>query len=480
MKAFQIFLGLLRIPVDFLMGLLAFFLAYNIRSKTDLIPGMQLPLDLQSFPSLPDYIKFSTIAVSTLIILFVFNKMYSLRRPLKIGKETGRILILSAAWLMLIIAFFFVRREFPFSRLVLAYSWILTTALIIAGRFLMRFIENIFYNFGIGKKRILFIGANSLTQKLATTLIKDPSKKIVGVIDDHLKKVASLRTLGTVHELEKIVNKWEIEEIIQTKSDLTESQSTDILEFCREHHLEYSFVPDILAVHQTNVEVETLNGIPVISLKPTPLDGWGRVAKRAFDLFGATCGIIILSPILLIVAIIIKLDSKGTILFKYLDDGSRVKRVGQHGKLFNFYKFRTMYPNTHNLRYTELAEKNTREGSPLVKIKDDPRITRMGRVLRKTSIDELPQLINVLKGEMSLVGPRPHLPEEVAQYQKHHKFVLTIKPGITGMAQTSGRSDLDFEEEIRLDTYYVEHWSLWLDIKMILKTFSTVFKSYAE
>jgi exopolysaccharide biosynthesis polyprenyl glycosylphosphotransferase len=480
MKAFQLILGLLRIPMDFIMGLLAFLLAYGIRTKTDLIPGIQLTLDIQSFPPLHDYITFSTIALIILMFLFAINKMYSLRHEIRTGKEVGKIFLVSATWLMLIIAYFFVIREFPFSRLVLAYSWILTFIFICLGRLFIRFLKNIFYHFDACKKRILFIGANPITEKLADSFLRDRSRKIVGLIDDHLGRIPALRTLGKVNELENIVKKYRIEEIIQTKSDLTEAQSIDILEFCREHHLEYSFVPDILAVHQTNVEVETLGGIPVISLKPTPLDGWGRVTKRIFDLLGSVLGLIILSPVLLISAIAIKLDSKGTIFFKYLDDGSRVKRVGQFGRLFNFYKFRTMHPNTHNLRYTELAGKNTREGSPLVKIKDDPRVTGVGRILRKTSIDELPQLLNVLKGKMSLVGPRPHLPEEVAKYEHHHKFVLAIKPGITGLAQTSGRSDLDFEEEIRLDTYYIEHWSPWLDIKIIFKTVGTLFKGYSE
>ncbi|MCC7432050.1 sugar transferase [Candidatus Peregrinibacteria bacterium] len=203
--------------------------------------------------------------------------------------------------------------------------------------------------------------------------------------------------------------------------------------------------------------------------------------KRSFDFIGAICGIILLSPIMIITAILIKLDDpKGTIIFKFLDDGSRVKRVGQKGRLFNFYKFRSMKPNTHNLRYSELAHLDTRQGTPMVKIKNDPRITKIGSFIRKTSIDELPQLFNVLKGEMSLVGPRPHLPEEVAKYQKHHKFVLTLKPGITGMAQISGRSDLDFEKEVKLDTYYIENWSLLLDLKILIKTILVIFKRYEE
>jgi lipopolysaccharide/colanic/teichoic acid biosynthesis glycosyltransferase len=139
-----------------------------------------------------------------------------------------------------------------------------------------------------------------------------------------------------------------------------------------------------------------------------------------------------------------------------------------------------MIPNSHNLRYSELAHLDTRHGTPMVKIKNDPRITPIGHFLRKTSLDELPQLFNVLRGEMSLVGPRPHLPEEVARYDKHHKFVLTIKPGITGMAQVSGRSDLDFEREVKLDTYYIENWSLLLDLKILIKTILVVFKRYEE
>jgi exopolysaccharide biosynthesis polyprenyl glycosylphosphotransferase len=480
MKASEILLGLLRIPSDFLMGLLAFSLAYQIRSKTDLILGIQLPLDLTTFPPLPAYIRFSAIATFILMLIFAVNKMYSLQHSIRLAAEIRRTIVLTTAWLMLIITYFFVIREFPFSRLALGYSWVLIILLISAGRISIRLLEQMLLFMNIGKRRVLIIGNNQIANKLVQYLKKDRKIELVGTLDDKSENIANLNTLGKVSELNKIVKKYRIDEIMQTKSDLSEAQSTDILEFCREHHLEYSFVPDLLAVHHTNVNVKTILGIPVIELKPTPLDGWGRVAKRTFDLIGSIIALIALSPIMVVTAIAIKLDSKGTIFFKYLDDGARVKRVGQFGKLFNFYKFRTMYPNTHNLRYTKLAKQNTREGSPLVKIKNDPRVTRVGRFLRKTSLDELPQLFNVIKGEMSLVGPRPHLPEEVAKYNKHHKFVLTIKPGITGMAQVSGRSDLNFEEEIRLDTYYIEHWSLWLDIKILFKTIFILFRGYKE
>ena len=480
MKPSEIILGLLRIPIDFIMGLAAFALAYQIRSTTDLIPGVQLPLDLGSFPPFEEYLAFSATAVIALQILFAFNKLYSLKKPSKLSKEIGQVIIITSAWLLLIIAYYFIIREYPFSRLALAFSWLLTIILVSSGRTIMRVVNHILLQMGIGKTRLLFIGNNEITKTLIKSFSKNPKYKMVGLVDDHMKRCGKLKALGKVKELSKIIQKYNIEEIIQTQSDLPDAQATDLLDFCRHNQIEYSFVPDLLTVQKTNIEVETRIGIPIIKLKPTALDGWGRVLKRSFDIFGSASGLILLSPLFLTISLAIKLDSKGTVFFKFLDDGSRVKRVGLKGNHFHFYKFRTMYPNTHDLRYTQLADKNTRHGSPLVKIKDDPRVTKVGKFLRRTSLDEFPQLINVLRGSMSLVGPRPHLPEEVARYQKHHNFVFTIKPGITGLAQISGRSDLDFEEEVRLDSYYIENWSLWLDIKILLKTLLIPFKSYKE
>lgn len=480
MKPLAIFLGLLRIPLDFLMGILAFLLAYQLRTIDDFIPGLHLSLDLTSFPALADYLTFSYVATFILVILLAFNKMYPLKTGMRLSKEIGKIIITAMAWFGLIMGYYFVIRAFPFSRLALIYAWVLTIIFIISGRILVRALHRLLLHWGFDKKKVLFIGNNPITETLSQRMNKDAKLKLVGLVDDHYKKTTSLKNLGTLKELAKIIKKYGIEEIVQTKSDLSAHQSAEVLDLCREHHINYCFVPDLLAVQQTNIEVVTIAGIPIIHLKPTPLDGWGRVTKRAFDLIVASVSLIILSPLFALTALCIKLDSKGAIFFTHLDDGSRAKRVGQFGKLFPFYKFRTMYEKTDSLRYTTLSSHNTREGSPLVKIKNDPRVTKIGRILRKTSIDELPQLFSVISGKMSLVGPRPHLPEEVAKYEKHHKFVLTIKPGITGLAQISGRSDLDFEEEVRLDTFYIEHWSLWLDLKILLKTWSVIFKDYEE
>ena len=214
-------------------------------------------------------------------------------------------------------------------------------------------------------------------------------------------------------------------------------------------------------------------GVPLVEIKTTPLEGWGRIAKRIFDVFISLLLILFFSPLLIIFAVLIKLESHGPVIYKN-------ERVSKEG-IFNLFKFRSMYlqycigPEYQNNQTAfdferELIQRqNTKEG-PVYKIRNDPRLTKLGKFIRRWSIDELPQLVNVLFGTVSLVGPRPHQPREVALYQRHHKKVLAIKPGITGLAQISGRSDLSFEEEVKLDTYYLENWSLWFDLVIILKT----------
>ncbi|MCK5085853.1 sugar transferase, partial [Candidatus Parcubacteria bacterium] len=187
------------------------------------------------------------------------------------------------------------------------------------------------------------------------------------------------------------------------------------------------------------------------------------------DVVGSFFGLVALSLFFIIMAIVIKLDSDGPVF-------ERLERVSR-GKKFRLYKFRSMVKNAHLLKYDkngnlkpEFEKLNERNEGPLFKIKNDPRVTRVGRFIRKTRLDEFPQLINVLRGEISLVGPRPHEPEEVARYKKHHRKLLTIKSGITGMAQVNGSSDLDFEREAKLDIYYIENWSLFLDFIILIKT----------
>jgi exopolysaccharide biosynthesis polyprenyl glycosylphosphotransferase len=479
MKKSEITFGILKIPIDILMTILAFFAAYQLRLLTEPIKGIAKPIDLSVLPSVKEYLIFSVSAAIALSIIFGLGKMYVLKTTHQFSKESRKVITMCGIWAMAIITYFFFTRTFPFSRLAIIYSWTLTVIFVIFGRALIRIIQNYFLKIGIGQRTLIFIGNNNITRDLYEQLKLNSNYKILGVICDSKTK-SDIKKLGSMSQLEYILKKRKVDEVIQTKSDMTASQAEDILEICDIYHINYKFVPDLVEVRRTNIEVKTIGSIPIIDLKPTPLDGWGKVNKRIMDVIGSSLGFIALSPIFLITAIAIKAESKGPILFTKLDDGSPVKRVGQHGKLFKFYKFRSMYPNTNDLRYTSLAEKNIRKEGPLVKIINDPRITKVGKFIRKYSIDELPQLWNVLIGNMSLVGPRPHLPEEVAKYSNHHRFVLTIKPGLTGLPQTSGRSDLSFEEEIKLDRFYIENWSIIRDIKLILKTLGVILKGYKE
>jgi exopolysaccharide biosynthesis polyprenyl glycosylphosphotransferase len=249
----------------------------------------------------------------------------------------------------------------------------------------------------------------------------------------------------------------------------------EAIDFANDHNITFKYSADLFATIASNLSISTIAGIPIVEIERTRLTGWGRVIKRLADIIGSSIFIILLSPLLLVVACIILLETGRPIIYKN-------KRVGQHGKNFFVFKFRSMYQKDSTgeqfgtageealKREAELIKKHSVKSGPIYKIKNDPRVTRFGSFLRRWSLDELPQFFNVLKGDMSLVGPRPHQPREVEKYPRHHHIVLTIKPGVTGLPQISGRSNLSFEEEIKLDTFYIENWNLFLDCIIVLKT----------
>jgi len=240
------------------------------------------------------------------------------------------------------------------------------------------------------------------------------------------------------------------------------------MDFCNAYHLPMSYAANLFETRSTNVAMTTLAGIPLIEIKRTSLEGWGRVLKRVFDIVMGALLLIIFSPVFAVVALLILFDTGRPVFVK-------LERVGRGGKRFTLYKFRSMVHGAHTMK-KDLMTQNERKDGPLFKMRDDPRITRTGIWLRRTSIDELPQFFNALNGSMSLVGPRPHEPEEVSQYTPSQRVLLFIKPGATGLSQVSGRSDLTFEEEVRLDTFYLEHWSLALDLQLLLKTPLVLFR----
>jgi exopolysaccharide biosynthesis polyprenyl glycosylphosphotransferase len=470
MKKSEIILGALRVPVDYFAVFVAFLLAYYIRPITDLIPGIQFKFGPELLPPFADYIWLAGVASLFLVAMFAFNHLYSIKLAHRFGRSFLKIGFLVTAWMMFIISYYFlVVHQLFFSRIALLHIWFFSIVFITSGRVLIQLIQYILLKFGIGRKTVLFIGAGPLADRFYDSIKKDSSYEIIGALNGtvYSKKIDELKIIGAFGQLESIVKKYKVGEIIMAEPQLAENETRELHAFCRNHQITYHFIPDLVKLQSMNVEVEMIDNIPLVSLKDTSLDEWGYVFKRIFDFAFSLILIIVLIPVWIIIAVIIRIDSRGPVFYK----GRRKYK----DKIFGIYKFRTMVKGA-DLMKKELLQYNERTG-PLFKIKDDPRITRVGKFLRKTSLDELPQLINVLIGNMSLVGPRPHIPEEIEQYDSHHYQVFALKPGLTGLAQISGRSNLDFEEEVKLDVYYIENWSLWLDLKIILKSIAVIFRA---
>ena len=260
----------------------------------------------------------------------------------------------------------------------------------------------------------------------------------------------------------------QIDLVLQTDPNPESDATITLINYCRSHQIGYAFLPPVLADVPHQLMVERLGLLPMIRFQPTPLDGWGRVLKRVFDIIASAFLLIIFSPFFTLFALLVLFDGGWPIFYVSM-------RIGENGRRrVSIFKFRSMVPDA-DVRKRDLVEMNHRRDGPLFKIHDDPRVTRVGRFLRRFSFDELPQLLNVLFGQLSLVGPRPHLPDEVDRYSLEQRRVFAVKPGVTGLAQISGRSDLSFDDEVRLDLQYIEEWSLLLDLWILWRTVFTVF-----
>jgi len=270
-----------------------------------------------------------------------------------------------------------------------------------------------------------------------------------------------IRALGDTSQIPMLIQELGLDEVIITLPWMSHRKMLTICDQCKRQQVTAKIVPDLFQLRLSQVDIDDIDGVPLIGLKETSIRGWNRTMKRGLDLVGSVLGLTLGLPLLGLIALLIKLDSEGPVIF-------RQTRIGRNGNAFTVFKFRTMYKGADQDK-TELMAQNERDG-PLFKIRQEPRCTKVGRWLRRSSLDELPQLINVLKGEMSLVGPRPAIPEEVSQYTSWHMRRLEVAPGITGLSQVNGRSELAFEEGVLLDLYYIDNWSLLLDFKILLRT----------
>lgn len=467
MKKFDLIFAAILVPVDFLMIVLAAISAYFLRFApvvTEIRPVIfNLPFQ--------EYLAIAIFIAILWLILFAFSGLYRIKDNKNPAQEFYKIFLACSAGIMLVMVLIFARRELFSSRFIVLAVWIFSVIYVSIGHLAISWLQTFFRRRGYGARKVLLIGADRIAEIIAQEIKQKPEigYRLVGAIKNYSPDIIS--------QVKKILTEHpDLYQIIQSKNGLPQEASLKLVEFCDENHLVFKYTPDLFETQSINIEVGTLAGIPIMELRRTRLEGWGRIIKRLFDVIGSTILIILASPFMFFMALAIKFDSRGPVFFSRYDDGERLKRVGEHGQLFNYFKFRSMRPGTHNMRYRELADLNSRSDGPLVKIKNDPRVTRVGRILRRYSFDELPELFLVFIGKMSLVGPRPHFPEEVEKYQRHHKKTLMIKPGITGLAQISGRSNLSFEDEVRLDAYYIENWSLMLDLQILFKTPLAVIK----
>ncbi len=463
MKKSELFFSALQVPVDYLMVLLAGASIYYLRFKSSLIEKYPLPKS-EIIPR-GQYVRVVLIIGVFFILMYAIDGLYRIKTTKKIFGQIYYVFRATTIVIMMFIVLFFLNREVLSSRFIILAGGMLVFIYVTLGRLSIGRIQKCLMKFkGIGKHKLLLIGINNFCAsiKRQTDLKSSLGYEVIG----HLE-VADIERIKRIRKIKGI------DEIIECTPGINRKKLIELKEYCIRHRIVFKYLPTILQA--SNFEVNIFLGEPLIEIKNTSLDGWGKIIKRLFDIVGAIVGIIIFGIPMLLAVLITWLDSGRPVIFKN-------ERVGHKGN-FDLYKFRYMknkychgkqYSEKHNKKalkfLEELIKKQSIKTGPLYKIKDDPRKTNFGAFLEKYSIDELPQFFNVLKGEMSLVGPRPHQPIEVEKYQDYAKRVLTIKPGITGMAQVSGRSDLTFEDEVRLDIFYIENWSLWGDIKIILKT----------
>ncbi len=458
MKRIEVLFGVLRVPLDALAVTLSLVISYRLRmAGVDLFP-LALLSESANLPDLHAYLlSFVLPSVVVIVLLAASLGLYTLRSTVSAWGEVWWVCVLNALWLTFVIGWYaLVLREFFPSRALLLYGVVLNVVLITLVRAALTLVQRSLLRAGVGRREAVSIGTVPLAAAARDTLARDINYWYLG----HLADLEGLKRLGHQHSVDLV---------LQTDPNPGSRETLALIDYCRSHHIGYAFLPPVLADVPHQLRVERLGLLPLVRFQPTPLDGWGRVAKRLFDIVLSALLIVILSPLLLLIAIAIVVDSGFPVFYVST-------RIGDQGRrLIKVIKFRSMVKDADR-RKGELLALNHRKDGPLFKIKNDPRITRVGRILRRFTLDEFPQLFSVLFGRMSLVGPRPHLPEEVERYSPEQRRVFAVKPGMTGLAQVSGRSDLTFDDEVRLDLRYVEEWSLLLDLWILWRTVFVIVK----
>ncbi len=452
-----------RIALDGLMALAAFVLAYQLRV------WLPFPVRLTDQPGFLTYVPMMLAQVLSILSVFYFNKLYHVARAgSRLDEITGIFGAVSVGTMLAVaisaLTFKDTIFELDFPRAMVLYAWLLSIVLIAFGRLLHRRWWHRLRMRGVGRDRTVVVGSGETAHAIVQKIQWSPylGYDLLGVASDRdgPTEVAGAPVLGFVGELPEIIERHDVQEVIialpegSNRHDLVR-----IVSMCQRGSVAIKIFPDVFEFITTGVTIDDLGGIPLLNVRDIQLRGWKLSLKRGLDIVVAGLGLVFLSPILLFLSALIKLDSPGPIFYSQ-------ERMGLDGRPFQMFKFRSMRPDAE-------------QQGPGWTTKDDPRRTRLGRWLRARNIDELPQLINVVLGEMSLVGPRPERPiyvdrfrQSIPRYMERHRE----KSGVTGWAQVNGlRGDTSIAERTKYDLWYVENWSLWLDIKIIVRTIVQTF-----
>ncbi len=451
------------IVVDVALMALAFLLAYLLRYQLQWFREV----DPAYYTTFAPYLPMAALQGGLILLSFALSGVYRFRRGASLVDEIYGVINGAFTGFVVTVFFIFFWRPLVYSRLFFLYATLLIILFLIIARFLRRGVLRALRARGVGVDRVLIVGSGEVGLTVMRNLMAQPELGflVVGFVDDDPERgstnIGRFQALGNTANLPALLRSHQVDEVIITLPWQQRRQILAITSQAARAQVRPRVVPDLFQMSLSMVEMQNVAGIPMLTPNDSQLSAWERFFKRGVDVLGSAFGLLIFSPLLAIIALAIRLDSPGPVIFSQ-------PRVGRNGKLFQVYKFRTMVKDADQIK-DQVRHLNEAQG-PMFKIRDDPRITRVGRFLRRTSLDELPQFWNTLLGDMSLVGPRPALPEEVADYADWHRQRLATAPGITGLWQVSGRSDLSFEEMVLLDIYYIENWSPLLDLSILLRT----------
>ena len=464
-------LTLVLLGADMLAVTLGFALAYVVRFAT----GWGIFRE-DAAPTLDLYRNLALWMLPCWLAIFALFRLYDRQSTLRGTQEYASVVNASTMGMMVVVFTSFVEPGLVVARGWLLLAWLFVIVLDVLARFTVRRVISLMRTRGHFMHPTVIVGAGPEGRAIAEQLACAPRSglALIGFLDDGLplraEVVSGLRVLGPIDALPDLVASRRVSEVILVPDAIPRDRLVSIFQaYGTAPNISMRLASGLYEIMTTGMRVREFGNVPLLSLDRVRLTGMSALLKAVLDYALALAGLIVLSPLLLLVTLLIKLDSPGPVIY-------RRRVVGLGGRSFDAYKFRTMVTDADAL-LTRDAELKRRFDSQF-KLKEDPRVTRFGRILRRASLDELPQLLNVLRGEMGLVGPRMITQEELARYGKWGTNLLTVKPGITGLWQVSGRSELSYDERVSLDMYYIRNYSIWLDLQLLFRTIPAVVRGH--